>query len=73
MFVSRLCYKSGSLKVIVQCNHDGIGCETRVKLSSVISRLLLVKSVLPLSWSVGGPFVGFIYVADKVQIVVDIF
>jgi len=38
VFVSRWCYKSGQLKVIGQFSHDGIGCKTRVKLSSVIGR-----------------------------------
>ena len=49
MFVSRWCYKSGSLNVIRQFSHDVIGWKTRVKF--VIShwwvsiRLLLVKLV----------------------------
>ena len=49
MFVSRWCYKSGSLNVIRQFRHDVIGWKTRVKF--VIShwwvsiRLLLVKLV----------------------------
>ena len=31
MFVSQRCYKSGSLQLISQFSHDGIGCKTRVK------------------------------------------
>jgi len=70
--------------VIGQFSHDGIGCKTRVKMSSVIGRFsirpLLVKSVLllvQLSWSLKGPFFGFVSVVDKVSckvpVVVDIY
>jgi len=76
VFVSCWCYKSGLLKVICQFSDDGIGCRTRVKFVlshwSVLICLLLVK----LSWSVRGPFVGFIHIVRtkpflKVPVVVS--
>ena len=34
MFVSQWCFESGTLKLIGQFSHDGIGCKTRIKFNS---------------------------------------